>query len=55
MNKEHQQDSYLSHFKILHSYKPNSLLGMVAVKENIADRWDGCGEGEGERPLLQET
>lgn len=30
----------------------NSFLGMVAVKEKIADRWGGRGEGEGECPLL---
>jgi hypothetical protein len=40
---------------VQHPYKPNSFLGMVAVKENVADRWVGRGEGEGECPLLHET
>lgn len=30
----------------------NSFLGMVEVKEKIADRWEDRGEGDGERPLL---
>lgn len=48
----HLEDLYMS---AQHSYKPNSFLGMVAVKEKIADRWGGRGEGEGECPLLHET
>ena len=51
-NKMHLEDLYMS---AQHSYKPNSFLGMVAVKEKIADRWGGRGEGEGECPLLHET
>jgi len=39
----------------VHSYIPNSFLGMVEVKEKIADRWESREEGEGERPLLHET
>lgn len=50
--KMHLEDLYMS---AQHSYKPNSFLGMVAVKEKIADRWGGRGEGEGECPLLHET
>jgi len=48
----HLEDLYMS---AQHSYEPNSFLGMVAVKEKIADRWGGRGEGEGECPLLHET
>lgn len=28
---------------------------MVDVKEKTPGRWDGCGEGDGERPLLHKT
>lgn len=39
---------------IQHKYKPNSFLGIVAVKENTPGCWDVRGEGDGERPLLHE-
>lgn len=35
--------------------QPNSFLGMVAVKEKVADRCGGRGEGDGERPFLQQS
>lgn len=39
---------------LLRADKPKSFLGMVDVKENVADRCGGGrGEGDGERPFLQ--
>lgn len=32
---------------------PNSFLGIVEVKEKTPGFWEVCGEGDGERPLLQ--
>lgn len=43
--------------KVKYVSQPSSFLGMVAVKEKVADRCGGpggCGEGDGERPFLQQ-
>lgn len=50
-----QFNNQVSNYHIIqHEHKPNSFLGIVAVKENTPGRWDVRGEGDGERPLLQE-
>ena len=36
-------------------FQPSSFLGMVAVKEKVADRWRSRGEADGERPFLQQS
>ena len=41
--------------KVTNASQPSSFLGMVAVKEKVADLCGGRGEGDGERPFLQQS